>query len=174
MKVSRRSLLKQSGAAAAVAGTAAITTAPKSARKVRAQDTVKLQVWKAPHTTDDQKFFDGVLATFASQNPGVEVEYRVTPWATWQETYTAAFAGDSPPDVSYVVDSFFPKYSDAGALVDLSKLEGADLAKWEALYDPSIWARGTRNGAVYGLPYMTGGSSFVWNKKLFREAGLDP
>ena len=81
----------------------------------------------------------------SSQNPGIEVEYRVTPWATWQETYTAAFAGDSPPDVSYVVDSFFPKYSDSGALVDLATLEGVDLATWKALYDPSIWDRGTRN-----------------------------
>ena len=172
MKVSRRNLLKQTGAA--VAGTAALTALPRIAPSAKAQETVKLQVWKAPHTTDDQKFFDDALATFTSQNPGVEVEYRVTPWATWQETYTAAFAGDSPPDISYVVDSFFPKYSDAGALVDLSKLDGADLSKWEPLFDPSIWARGTRKGGTYGLPFMTGGSAFVWNKKLFSEAGLDP
>lgn len=174
MKVSRRNLLKQSGAAAAVAGAATIGATPRSLRLAGAQEMVKLQVWKAPHTTDDQKYFDGVLATFTEQNPNIEVEYRVTPWATWQETYTAAFAGDSPPDISYVVDSFFPKYSDAGALVDLSKLEGADLSKWQSLYDPSIWDRGTRKGSVYGLPFLTGGSSFVWNKKIFRDAGLDP
>lgn len=168
---SRRDLIKAAGAAA---GAAALAATPLNRSATRAQETVKLQVWKAPHTTEDQQYFDGVLAEFTSANPGIEAEYRVTPWESWQETYTAAFAGDSPPDISYVVDSFFPKYSDAGSLVDLSTLEGADLAKWEALYDPSIWARGTRNGAVYGLPYLTGGSTFCWNKKLFREAGLDP
>ena len=169
--VSRRELIKRAGVAA---GAAALAATPQLRRNARAQETVQLQVWKAPHTNDDQQFFDGVLAEFTTQNPGIEVEYRVTPWESWQETYTAAFAGDSPPDISYVVDSFFPKYSDAGSLVDLSTLEGADLAKWEALYDPSIWARGTRNGGVFGLPYLTGGSTFCWNKALFREAGLDP
>ena len=146
--VSRRQLIKQSGM---VAGAAALAATPLSRSTTRAQETVKLQVWKAPHTDDDQQYFDGVLATFTEQNPNIEAEYRVTPWESWQETYTAAYAGDSPPDISYVVDSFFPKYSDAGSLVDLSKLEGADLSKWEPLYDPSIWARGTRKGGVFVL-----------------------
>ncbi|MEZ4500926.1 MAG: sugar ABC transporter substrate-binding protein [Thermomicrobiales bacterium] len=174
MTVNRREFLKKAGTAGAglaAAGAAAKISAPAV---VRAQDTVKLSVWKAPHTTDEQVFFDEQLAKFTEANPGIEVEYRVTPWATWQETYTAAFASDEPPDVSYVVDSFFPKYSDAGALVDLATLEGADLAAWQALYEPSIWDRGTRNGGTFGLPFLTGGSSFVWNKKLFAEAGLDP
>lgn len=174
MTLNRRDLLKKTGAAGV--GIAAATAMPKfnAPNTVRAQDTVNLSVWKAPHTTEDQVFFDEQLAVFMEANPGIQVEYRVTPWATWQETYTAAFASDEPPDVSYVVDSFFPKYADAGALVDLATLEGVDLAAWQALYDPSIWDRGTRAGATYGIPYMTGGTSFVWNKTLFTEAGLDP
>jgi ABC-type glycerol-3-phosphate transport system substrate-binding protein len=174
MTLSRRDLLKSTTAAGA--GLAAAAAVPKfhAPNVIRAQDTINLSVWKAPHTTEDQTFFDEQLATFMEQNPGIEVEYRVTPWATWQETYTAAFASDEPPDVSYVVDSFFPKFADAGALVDLATLEGVDLAAWQELYEPSIWDRGTRAGATYGIPYLTGGSSFVWNKALFAEAGLDP
>lgn len=172
MAISRRSLLKQSGAAAA--GAAVVAGTPIGLRSARAQDTVKLNLWKAPHHPDDQAFFDGKLAEFTEANPNIEVEYRVTPWETWQETYTSAFAGDSPPDVFYAVDSFFPKFADAGALVALSDLEGADLTKWEPLFDPSLWSRGMRGGKPYGLPFLTSGISFVWNKKLFRDAGLDP
>ena len=74
------------------------------------------------------------LASGSLIAPGrpVAVAYRLTPWETWQETYTSAFAGDSPPDVSYVVDSFFPKFADAGALVDLGSLEGGDHARRRA------------------------------------------
>ena len=93
MSLTRRSLIKGTGAAGAAVAAGAM--APKVFRSsmASAQDTVQLSVWKAPHTPDDQKFFDEKLAAYVEANPGVEVEYRVTPWETWQETYTAAFAG---------------------------------------------------------------------------------
>ena len=170
MKIDRRTLLKGAGAAG-VAGAGALAVGSGAAR---AQDAVKLSVWKAPHTPDDQKFFDEKLAAYAAQRPGVEIEYRVTPWDTWQETYTAAFAGDDPPDVSYVVNSFFPKFADAGALVDLGTLEGADLAAWQPLFDPGIWGLAVRDGKTYGIPFLQSGISLVWNQKIRRDAGLDP
>lgn len=174
MSLTRRSLLKSTGAVGATAAAGAM--APKVFRSpVAAQDAVKLSVWKAPHTPDDQKFFDDKLAAYANDNPGVEIEYRVTPWETWQETYTAAFAGSDPPDISYMVNSFFPKFADAGALVPLSAIEGANIAEdWEPLFDPAIWGLGERNGEAYGLPFLQSGISFVWNKALFEAAGLDP
>ena len=107
MKLNRRDLLKQTGAAGAgVAGAAALGGA--NVRRAAAQEKVKLNVWKAPHNDGDQAFWNERLATFMTDNPTIEVEYRITPWATWEETYTAAFASDSPPDISYIVDSFYP------------------------------------------------------------------
>jgi multiple sugar transport system substrate-binding protein len=174
MSLTRRSLIKGTGAAGAAVAAGAM--APKVFKSpVAAQDTIKLSVWKAPHSTDDQKFFDDKLAAYAADNPGVEVEYRVTPWETWQETYTSAFAGSDPPDISYMVNSFFPKFADAGSLVPLSAIEGANIAEdWQSLYDPAIWGLGERNGEAYGLPFLQSGISLVWNKALFTEAGLDP
>lgn len=174
MSLTRRTLLKGSGAAGAAVAAGAM--APRVFKSpVAAQETVKLSVWKAPHTPDDQKFFDDRLAAYAKDNPGVEIEYRVTPWETWQETYTAAFAGSDPPDISYMVNSFFPKFADAGSLVPLSQMPGADIAKdWQPLFDPAIWGLGERNGEAYGLPFLQSGISLVWNKTLFTEAGLDP
>jgi ABC-type glycerol-3-phosphate transport system substrate-binding protein len=173
MKLTRRDLLKQTGAAGAGVAGAAVLGGAK-VRRASAQEKVKLNVWKAPHNDGDQAFWNERLAQFMAENPTVEVEYRITPWATWEETYTAAFASDSPPDISYVVDSFYPKYADAGTLADLATLPGADLTKWQPLFDPTIWNKSIRGGKTYGLPFLQAGISFVWNKKLFREAGLDP
>jgi multiple sugar transport system substrate-binding protein len=171
MPITRRRLLTSTGV---VAGAAAVSAVPTRSFSARAQEKVKLNVWKAPHSPQDQEFWNGKLQEFSTQNPNVEVDYRVTPWDTWQETYTSAFAGDSPPDISYMVDSFFPKFADANALVDLSTIPGVDLSKWQPLFDPSLWTRGSRKGIVYGLPFLSSGISFVWNKKLFSDAGLDP
>ena len=151
--LTRREWLKRvgvlaGGALAAAASPAVAAAAP--ARTVgpllKLQEQVKLNVWKAPHNPKDQDFWNERLAAYMKDHSNVTVEYRITPWDTWQETYTAAFAGDSPPDVSYVVNSFFPKYADAGSLVDLNTLEGADLSKWQPLFDKDIWGLGSRNG----------------------------
>lgn len=172
MALSRRNLLQRAGVLAVGASGVGAATFP--ATRAGAQEAVKLNVWKAPHSPGDQQFWNERLATYTDDHPNVETEYRVTPWDTWQETYTSAFAGDSPPDISYIVNSFFPKFADAGSLVDLGSLEGVDIAAWEPLFDPGIWALGTRNGKVYGLPFLQSGISLVWNKQLFRDAGLDP
>jgi multiple sugar transport system substrate-binding protein len=172
--LSRRDLLRRTGALAGGLAAGGLMTPGFERLAAARQDAVQLNLWKAPHNDGDQQFWTERLAGYGEEHPGVAVEYRITPWDTWQETYTSAFAGDSPPDVSYIVDSFFPKFADAGALVDLGSLEGVDLTEWEPLFDPTIWQRGTRGGKVYGLPFLQSGISLVWNKTLFAEAGLDP
>lgn len=159
---------------AAPAPAAPTGVSPQPTAPPAAAEKIKLSVWKAPHNPKDQDFWNEKLAAYMKDHPNVEVEYRITPWDTWHETYTAAFAGDNPPDISYVVNSFFPKYADAGSLVDLKTLESADLKKWEPLFDKDLWGLGSRDGKQYGIPFLQAGISFVWNKKLFQEAGLDP
>jgi multiple sugar transport system substrate-binding protein len=174
MKPTRRDILRGTGALAAGLASGSLIAPGPVPHVAARQEAVRLNLWKAPHTPNDQQFWTDRLAGYGEEHDGVTVEYRITPWETWQETYTSAFAGDSPPDVSYVVDSFFPKFADAGALVDLASLEGVDLSTWEPLFDPTTWKRGTRDGKVYGLPFLQSGISLVWNKKLFSDAGLDP
>jgi ABC-type glycerol-3-phosphate transport system substrate-binding protein len=174
MTLDRRDLLMRTGAAGAGLAMAGMLPSTTVHRSAKAQNTISLSVWKAPHTPDDQAFFDEKLTAYAEANPGIEIEYRVTPWETWQETYTAAFAGSDPPNISYMDNRVFPKFANSGTLVDLGSLGEADLSAWEPLFDPRIWSLGTRGGVVYGLPFLQSGISLVWNKALFREAGLDP
>ena len=145
-----------------------VTVAP-----TKAPEKVHLTMWKAPHSDQDEKFWTETLAKFTEANPSIEVEYRVTPWGTFHEQYTAAYAGDSPPDVAYFPNTFFPKYAAAGQQVVLDDLPFADLGKWKALHDEAIWDLGSYDGKQYGLPFLQIGISFVWNKDAFEAAGLD-
>ncbi len=59
-------------------------------------------------------------------------------------------------------------------MVALNKQFPAQTAALAKLYDPSILALAKLNGNLYGIPFINAGISFVWNKKLFAQAGLNP
>ena len=152
------------GALAGVAGAAPLARAAGST----------LNVWKAPHTPDDAKFFDGEFAIYKKAHSDISVDYRVTPWASWDPTYTSAFAGGSPPDLHYDVGIYFGKFAQAGKIVALDQKYASTLKPLLKNYDATQLQSATLNKHLYGLPFIGAGISFVWNKKLFRAAGLDP
>src|SRR5579862_408171 len=116
--------------------------------------SVNLNVWKAPHSATDAQFFDGQFKTFEKTNAGVSVDYRVTPWASWDQTYTSAFASGSPPDLHYDVGIYFGKYATSGKIVALDQQYGSQLKALEKNYDITQMASATLNGHVYGLPFI--------------------
>jgi multiple sugar transport system substrate-binding protein len=158
------------GAATASATAAATGAATASATAVAAG---KLRFWKAPHSDKDQTWWPTELQKFTAQT-GTGVEYRLTPWDAWLETYTSGFSSAEPPDVSYFVAIYMKRFVASGHLLDLSKIPGVDIAKVKALYPESVWKVFETNGAVYGIPFLTVPGNLVWNKKHFEEAGLDP
>ncbi len=174
-RVSRRELLTGAAMTAGAAALAACTPAPAAApTQAPAAAKVKLSLWKAPHSDQDEKFWTETLAEFTKANPDITVDYRVTPWDTFHEQYGTGYAGDGPPDVAYFPNTYYIRYAAAGQQVPLADLKFADLNKWKALHDPAIWSQGAYGGKQYGLPFLQIGISFIWNKAHFKTAGLDP
>lgn len=170
----RAELLKRAAAVGVtLAGLGAFPAAASAHRSTQASGTT-LNVWKAPHSPKDAQFFNGQFKTYEKTNPGVSVDYRVTPWASWDQTYTSAFASGSPPDLHYDVGIYFGKFATSGKIVALDQQYGSQLKALEKNYDITQMASATLDGHVYGLPFIGAGISFVWNKKLFKAAGLDP
>jgi multiple sugar transport system substrate-binding protein len=171
--VTRAELVRQAAAlGVTVAGAGALASAASA--HAAQSEPITLNVWKAPHSAKDADFMNAQFAEYKKTNPNVSVDYRVTPWASFDETYTAAFASGSPPDLHYDVDLYFSKYANAGDLVALDKAFGPQLKAQKKYYDATDFTDTSLNGHVYGLPFIGGGTSFVWNKKLFKAAGLDP
>ena len=71
-------------------------------------------MWKAPHTPTDAQFFNAQFATYKKTHADINVDYRVTPWASWDPTYTSAFASGSPPDLHYDVGIYFGEVRPGG------------------------------------------------------------
>lgn len=130
----------------------------------------KISFWKAQHVEGEEKIIAPVIAEFEKQNPGVEVEFVLTPWTGWAETHTAAYAGGNPPDIVYAPATFYVQFALAGQLVRLDEVGLIDEVKdW---YTRAVWEMGSIEGYPYGLGLLSSAWTFIWNKDLFEKFGV--
>lgn len=84
-----------------------------------------------------------------------------------------AIAGGNPPDILGLWSFGLPQFAEKRALMPLRPFlekAGMDLQN----FTPVFLDMNTYDGELYGLPTTPGSMALHWNKKLFREAGLDP
>jgi multiple sugar transport system substrate-binding protein len=84
---------------------------------------------------------------------------------------TAASSGDGP-DLLAVDSVYMPQFIDQGLLADVT-----DRARALEFYDQLSKGQmdvSTADDRVYAVPRDVDASTLFWNKKLFRQAGLDP
>jgi len=84
-----------------------------------------------------------------------------------------ATAGGDPPDVAGVYSGTITGFSEKGALTPLDKMvQQAGIKRDD--YIPVYWDMCNYHGFQWALPSTPATLALHWNKKLFREAGLDP
>ena len=82
-------------------------------------------------------------------------------------------AGGNPPDVAGLWSWAIPIYAEKGALTPLNKfLAAAGVSRTN--YIPVYWDVCSYRGFTWALPSTPATIALHWNKKMFREAGLDP
>jgi ABC-type glycerol-3-phosphate transport system substrate-binding protein len=140
----------------------------------QASPAAKLQMWKAPHKPagDEIKIAEKVLASLRDANPGIQVEYTEVPWTKYGEQLKAAFASNTPPDITYQTEGI-ATYAIPGQLEPIDDYLNQQSGLRDA-YRANAYVPGTIDGKLYGLPWVFAGNSFIWNKDLFEQAGLDP
>jgi len=101
------------------------------------------------------------------------IEVEMVTVARVDQKLLVAIAGDNPPDVAGVwVETVYP-FADKGALVDLTdKLAAAGITRDK--YIGIYWDMCEHRGRMWALPTTPWTTALHWNKRLFREAGLDP
>jgi multiple sugar transport system substrate-binding protein len=114
-----------------------------------------------------QAYMEPIIAAFEKENPGIQVEDEQLTWQAGQEKIQAAIAAGNAPALCELGSTWLPRFAAAGTLADLTPVADSlrgELGHWEAA---------TRDGRVYGLPWVVGTRALFWNKSLFRSAGLD-
>ena len=152
--------------AAATAPAAADATAPAAMSNTGAGATVTF--WSRD---SDQTLIEPVIAAYNSSHP-TQIKATFIPAAQFVQKFAAATAGGEAPDLIAVDLIFMPSFIAAGQMTDIT-----DMAKGLSFFDqlsPAHMREGTSDGKVYSVPFSAEGSVLVYNKNLFKQAGLDP
>lgn len=87
--------------------------------------------------------------------------------------FMLATAGGVPPDVAGIWSHMLPVYAENNALMPLDKLAAENNIRRDQYIDV-VWQLCCHRQHLWALPTTPSSIVLVWNKKLFREAGLDP
>ncbi|WP_165402852.1 extracellular solute-binding protein [Rhizobium leguminosarum] len=116
------------------------------------------------------KIWDEAKTDFEAANPGVKIEFQGMETSAFKARLTTLLQAESKPDIIY---------SWGGGLVD-SRVKAGVLEDVTAQIDPGV-AKGlipagmsafTRDGKIYGLPYLTSEVGILVNKELLAKAGV--
>ena len=110
------------------------------------------------------------LGRFTSQS-GLSATFNPFPSNEYHTKMVASFTSGTNFDVVYVRDSFLAEWASAGWIVPITGLPGVD--DYMADLPQGIIEQMTFEGEVYGLPYYSGNSVFVYNQRLLKKAGIN-
>ena len=112
-----------------------------------------------------------VEAWNASHEP--EIEVTIVPADQFVTKLATSIAGGASPDIVAIDLIYTPAFMQADQLTDVTEL-AQDLAYFEQLSPAHVNLGTNSDGGIYALPFTAEGSILLYNKDLFREAGLDP
>lgn len=117
-----------------------------------------------------------LIDEFMKANPGVTVNYVTYPSGKIKDIVVAGFAANAGPDIFNL--EIFDEYqfiaNDRVAPVDYAAAGYRNAKDMQAKYLPGMLDPVTENGKIYGLPLELTNWALYLNKKIFRDAGLDP
>ncbi len=114
---------------------------------------------------------DAVVADFNASQTNIVVKKLVI--SNIERKMMLATAGGNPPDLVGLWSHYVPVYAEKGALTPLdTMIEEAGIKRED--YIEIFWDACKHKGFVWALPSTPATVALHWNKKMFRDAGLDP
>lgn len=113
-----------------------------------------------------------IVAEWNNAHPDLKVEYIQGTWNAAHDYLITAFETGDVPDIFHYESSVIIDYAMRGYLRDLSPYISSEMKN--DILDVA-WATVTRpNGEVEGIPFLIESLVVIYNKSLFREAGITP
>lgn len=135
----------------------------------RIEGSITFQTWNL--RANFTPYFTGLVAEFEKKYPGTEVKWIDQPAEGYAEKISADAGGGTLPDVVNVSPDLVAPLAGAGLALDLDKAA----AQYREDYLPGAWAGHRIPGldGTYAFPWYLNTGPLFYNKRLFKEAGLD-
>jgi raffinose/stachyose/melibiose transport system substrate-binding protein len=136
--------------------------------KASSKGKVKIEFYQ--HKREAVKIYDELIKEFEAAHTNIDVQQNIRPD---EPTYlkSRAAANDMPDVIGINGTSEFKTYVDGGLLKDLNDTPQVDTIQ-PAFIDQIRAFSGTSK--VYAYPYVASAQTVLYNKKLFKDAGLKP
>lgn len=108
----------------------------------------------------------------AKQN--VNIKLLIIPWDDFNTKLASAIAARKPPALTIVNSDQVPVYGKQGALNEFTDADLATAGINKDDYIPQAWDAGNYKGKQLGIPIDLFPRHLIYNKALFKKAGLDP
>jgi len=127
--------------------------------------------WDTSTVGSEDKVFKKLAEDFETEHPDVDVTYVNVPFGEAQNKFkNAAQSGSGAPDVIRSEVAWTPEFADLGYL---APLDGTAALKDEKDFVPQAAASTKYKDKTYAVPQVIDSLGIFYNKKLFKEAGVE-
>jgi multiple sugar transport system substrate-binding protein len=114
---------------------------------------------------------DQIAREFEAKNPGVKVSMEYVSYDAVHDKIVTGMAANPPAYDAAMIDVIWPdEFIKAGYLADVTSRVTADM---KSGIFPAAWNGVTRNGKIYGMPWLMDVKYFMYNKNILQQAGFN-
>ncbi len=114
---------------------------------------------------------DQIARDFEAANPDIKVVMEYVGYDFVHDKITTGMAAKPPAYDAAMIDVIWPdEFIKAGYLLDVTSKVTPDM---KAGIFPAAWNGVTRNGKVYGMPWLMDVKYFMYNKDILAQAGFN-
>ena len=164
-------LLTVAGVVCASGGKESAATGPRVLRVAHFYDPM------VESNKGNAQWFQDIAAQFEKANPGTKVEFDVFQWDQIDVKMMSDYrSGIKTHDVTLTSPQLSAQHAQVGDLADLSQMVATSWSKGEQseFNWSAAWKGGMVGDKLYGIALGNHSRVLVYNKDMFKAAGLDP
>ena len=153
------------------APTAAPQTQPTTQPQAPAGQPVTIHILTMDQAGLKPAEIDQIAREFEAKNPDIKVNMEYVGYDYVHDKIVTGMAANPPAYDAAMIDVIWPdEFIKAGYLLDVTNRVTADM---KAGIFPAAWNGVTRNGKVYGVPWLMDVKYFMYNKDMLQKAGFN-
>ncbi|MFE2099281.1 MULTISPECIES: extracellular solute-binding protein [unclassified Streptomyces] len=130
---------------------------------------VTITWWDTSNATNEAPTYKAVIKQFEAANKNIKVKYVNVPFDQAQNKFDTAAGSKGAPDVLRSEVGWTPAFAKKSYFLPL---DGTDALTDQAKFQPNLIKQAQYEGKTYGVPFVTDTLALVYNKALFKKAGI--
>ncbi|MGB7413483.1 MAG: sugar ABC transporter substrate-binding protein [Thermosynechococcaceae cyanobacterium] len=130
----------------------------------------EVEFWTMQLQPEYNDYFNGIIKTFETENPGVKVKWVDVPWAAMQSKILSAVSANKAPDVVNLNPDFAAQLASRDAWLNLNDKVSEEV---RSQYLPNIWKATTLGDKSFGFPWYLTSRIAIYNEDLLKKAGVE-